>query len=125
MASRVSGTWRAHGRLLAWDEAACRLLSSAKPYYVVVAPGTLVTEGNHDSGAMITARFALEQGREVFVVSGSIFSPQSRWPFSLLRDGATPVASAGDVLKALNLTIVAHRWTLDVLFCQRIPANGR
>lgn len=71
-----------------------------------VALGTLVVEGDHDSGAMITARFALEQGREVFVVPGSIFSPQSRGPHSLLRDGATPVASAAEVLEALNLTMV-------------------
>jgi DNA processing protein len=71
-----------------------------------VALGTLVVEGDHDSGAMITARFALEQGREVFVVPGSIFSPQSRGPHSLLRDGATPVASAAEILEALNLTMV-------------------
>ena len=71
-----------------------------------VALGTLIVEGDHDSGAMITARFALEQGREVFVVPGSIFSPQSRGPHSLLRDGATPVASAAEVLEALNLTMV-------------------
>ena len=70
------------------------------------ALGTLVVEGDHTSGAMITARFALEQGREVFVVPGSIFSPQSRGPHSLLRDGATPVASAAEVLEALNLTMV-------------------
>jgi DNA processing protein len=71
-----------------------------------VALGTLVVEGDHDSGAMITARFALEQGREVFVVPGSIFSPQSRGPHALLRDGATPVTSAEEVLEALNLTMV-------------------
>lgn len=71
-----------------------------------VALGTLVVEGDHDSGAMITAKFAIEQGREVFVVPGSIFSPQSRGPHALLRDGATPVASAGEVLEALNLTMV-------------------
>lgn len=71
-----------------------------------VALGTLIVEGDHTSGAMITARFALEQGREVFVVPGSIFSPQSRGPHALLRDGATPVASAAEVLEALNLTMV-------------------
>lgn len=68
--------------------------------------GTLVVEGEHTSGAMITARFALDQGREVFVVPGSIFSPQSRGPLGLLRDGATPVTRAGDVLEALNLTVI-------------------
>lgn len=71
-----------------------------------VALGTLVVEGEHTSGAMITARLALEQNREVFAVPGSIFSPQSRGPLALLRDGATPVASTEDILEALNLTMV-------------------
>lgn len=71
-----------------------------------VSLGTLVIEGDHTSGAMITARFAVEQGREVFVVPDSIFSPQSRGPHALLRDGATPVASAAEVLEALNLTML-------------------
>ena len=84
-----------------------------------VALGTLVVEGDYDSGAMITARFALEQGREVFVVPGSIFSPQSRGPHSLLKDGATPVASANDILEALNLTMVGAQ--LD--FGRAMPAT--
>lgn len=71
-----------------------------------VALGTLIIEGDHDSGAMITARFAAEQGREVFAVPGSIFSPQSRGPLALLRDGATPVTGAQDILEALNLTMI-------------------
>ena len=55
---------------------------------------------------MITARFAGEQNREVFAVPGSIFAPQSRGPLSLIRDGATPVASVEHVLEALNLTMI-------------------
>ncbi|GMU39250.1 MAG: DNA processing protein DprA [Chloroflexota bacterium] len=68
--------------------------------------GTLVVEGDHTSGAMITAKFAGEQNREVFAVPGSIFSPQSRGPLGLIRDGATPVMSANDILEALNLTMI-------------------
>jgi len=71
-----------------------------------VALGTLVVEGELTSGAMITARLALEQNREVFAVPGSIFSTQSRGPLALIRDGATPVARTEDVLEALNLTMV-------------------
>ena len=68
--------------------------------------GTLVVEGDYTSGAMITARCAMEQNREVFAVPGSIFSPQSRGPLSLLRDGATPATGIDDVLEALNLTMI-------------------
>ena len=68
--------------------------------------GTLIIEGDYKSGAMITIRLATEQNREVFAVPGSIFSAQSRGPLSLLRDGATPVSRAEDVMEALNLTMV-------------------
>lgn len=71
-----------------------------------MALGTLVIEGDFTSGAMITARFAGEQNREVFAVPGSIFSPYSRGPNSLIKDGATPISSAGDILEALNLTMI-------------------
>lgn len=84
-----------------------------------VALGTLVVEGDYTSGALITARFAVEQGREVFVVPGSIFSPQSRGPHALMRDGATPVASADEVLEALNLTMLGAQ--LD--FGRALPAT--
>lgn len=69
-----------------------------------LALGTLIVEGDVKSGSMITARFAAEQNREVFAVPGSIFSPQSKGPLSLLRDGATPISSAAEILEALNLT---------------------
>ena len=71
-----------------------------------VALGTLIIEGDVKSGAMITARLAGEQNREVFAVPGSIFSPQSRGPFELLRDGETPVANVEHILEALNLTMI-------------------
>ena len=68
--------------------------------------GTLMVEGDFKSGAMITARFAVEQNREVFAVPGSIFSPHSRGPLALIRDGATPVSTAEEILEALNLTMI-------------------
>ena len=63
-----------------------------------MALGTLIIEGDYKSASMITARLAGEQNREVFAVPGSIFSSQSRGPRALIRDGATPVARAKDVL---------------------------
>ena len=71
-----------------------------------MALGTLIIEGDFKSGAMITTRLAGDQNREVFAVPGSIFSPQSRGPNSLIKDGATPISSADDVLEALNLTMI-------------------
>lgn len=84
-----------------------------------VALGTLVIEADVKSGAMITARLAMEQDREVFAVPGSIFSPQSRGPLGLLRDGATPVTRAEDVLEALHLTTIGAQ--LD--FGRAVPAQ--
>ena len=74
-----------------------------------VSLGTLVVEGDYDSGAMITARFAMEQNREVFAVPGSIFSAQSKGPFGLIKDGATPVANAEGIMEALNLSVAGKQ----------------
>jgi DNA processing protein len=67
-----------------------------------LSSGTLVVEAGAKSGALITAAFALEQGRDVMAVPGSIFSPASQGPNSLIRDGATPVTGAEDVLAELT-----------------------
>ena len=71
-----------------------------------VALGALVVEGDVKSGAMITARLAAEQNRDVFAVPCSIFAPQSRGPLELIRDGATPVGAVEHILEALNLTMI-------------------
>ncbi|MFC1765476.1 DNA-processing protein DprA [Planctomycetota bacterium] len=65
--------------------------------------GTIVVEATPRSGALITARCALDQNREVMAVPGRIDSPLSRGPHRLLRDGATIVTSVQDVVEALGV----------------------
>lgn len=78
--------------------------------------GIIVVEAGEQSGALITASYAADQGRDVFAVPGSIFQRGSLGANRLIRDGATPVLSANDVLDALNLTSVPQQVEAHMLF---------
>lgn len=71
--------------------------------------GVVVVEAGARSGALITADFAVDQGREVFAVPGSIFQKSCEGTNRLIQDGAKPVLSATDVLEELNLHQVAQQ----------------
>jgi DNA processing protein len=73
-----------------------------------LAAVVVVVEADERSGALVTARLALDEGREVMAVPGSIFSRLSAGPNGLLRAGAAPVLTAADVLAVLGVEPAAE-----------------
>mgnify|MGYP001043726574 CR=1 FL=1 len=87
--------------------------------------GVLVVEAALKSGSLITARMALEQGREVFAIPGSIHHPLSRGCHSLIKQGATLVESGEDMFNELQGFASFKHSMPDVLTQQAAPALGK
>ena len=84
----------------------------------------VVIEAGKTSGALITAEFAAEQGREIFAVPGNILAPQSKGTNKLIQQGALPLLSASDIMQALNLTRVGqHKAARKVLPADDVEAK--
>ena len=81
--------------------------------------GVVVVEAAQRSGALITADFAAEQGREVFAVPGNMFNRTSKGCNRLIQQGAKLLLDVDDILEELNLTMVAQQLELKAI----VPEN--
>jgi DNA processing protein len=82
---------------------------------------TVVIEAGETSGALITATFAVEQGREVFSVPGNINAPQSKGTNRLIQQGARPLLNVEEVLEVLNLQQIQEARSARII----LPADAK
>ncbi len=84
----------------------------------------VVIEAGETSGALITAEFAAEQGREIFAVPGSILAPQSKGTNKLIQNGALPLLTPADLMQALDITrIGVHKAARKILPTDEVEAR--
>ena len=85
-----------------------------------ISIAVVIVEAGKKSGALITANFANEQGRDVYAVPGKIHSSQSMGPNQLIKDGAHPLLRPEDLIDALDLVMVTEKQTAR----QVLPADA-
>lgn len=84
----------------------------------------VVIEAAETSGALITAEFAAEQGREIFAVPGSILAPQSKGTNKLIQNGALPLLTPDDLMQALDITRIGeHKSARKILPTDEVEAK--
>ena len=75
---------------------------------------SIIVEAGNTSGALITARFAVEQGRDVLAVPGNIHAPQSKGTNYLIQQGAHPLLQPKDILDVLDLNMITEHQAAQV-----------
>ncbi len=86
-----------------------------------LSQGTLIVEANERSGALITAKDAILQGRDIFALPGNINNPTSNGTNSLIKDGANPITCAADILE--NYRYI-YRESIDLAALSRVGARS-